>query len=100
MRKGGQLFDWLSVQRLRSIDCAHNYPQPDSCVSNSEKGRGGSQGERAWQSGPGDGGAGMQARGGGSRGMVRERLEEQAIRTRLESATHAGTRTQTREEQL
>ena len=59
-----------------------------------------SQGERAWQSGPGDGGAGMQARGGGSRGMVRERLEEQAIRTRLESATHAGTRTQTREEQL
>ena len=59
-----------------------------------------SQGERAWQSGPGDGGAGMQARGGGSRGMVRERLEEQAIRTRLESATHAGTRTQTREERL
>ena len=64
------------------------------------KGAGRSQGERAWQSGPGDGGAGMQARGGGSRGMVRERLEEQAIRTRLESATHAGTRTQTREEQL
>lgn len=59
-----------------------------------------SQGERAWQSGPGDGGAGMQARGGGSRGMVRERLEERAIRTRLESATHAGTRTQTREERL
>ena len=59
-----------------------------------------SQGERAWQSGPGDGGAGMQASGGGSSGMVRERLEERAIRTRLESATHAGTHTQTREERL
>ena len=59
-----------------------------------------SQGERAWQSGPSDGGAWMQARGGGSRGMVRERLEEPAIRTCLESAVYAGTRTRTREERL
>ena len=33
-----------------------------------------SQGERAWQSGPGDDNAGIKARGGGSRGMARERL--------------------------
>ena len=46
MRKGGQVFDWLFVQRLRWIDCAHNYPQPDSCVSNSERG-GAEPGERA-----------------------------------------------------
>ncbi len=59
-----------------------------------------SQGERAWRSGPGDDNAGIKARGGGSRGMVRERLEERAIRRCLESAVHAGTRTQTREERL
>ena len=64
------------------------------------KGAGRSQGERAWQSGPGDDNAGIKARGGGSRGMVRERLEERAIRRCLESAVHAGTRTQTREERL
>ena len=43
MRKGRQVFDWLFVQRLRGVDCAHSYPQPDSCVSNSEKRRGGAR---------------------------------------------------------